>query len=490
MGVRSLARGAPDVCWVCEKPVAAKSMSTPLIPRSEGPSEFRQLMRLALPLALMQAGHSAMGAVDTAVVGRTGPVQLAGVGLGNGLFFAIAFFGIGLMMGGDPLISQAIGAGDSVRARRLYWQAVYTALAASLVLALPVLVAMRLLRPFGIPADVAASASSFMAWRIPGLAPIFLFYAARSYLQAVGRARWLLYVTLAANVLNLAGDLLFVFGGQGLPLWTGPLRAIPPMGAAGAALVTSATTLLEFAVLALVVSRVPLPGRTASGLHAPVAADIRHILRVGTPIALHLCAEVGVFALAGFLAGRFGAASLAAHQVALTYGSLTFTFAAGLGNAGSVRVGYAVGARDTPLARRTGLLAFAIGTGFMGCMAVVFLLFPRALVAVMTDSPEVARLAIPLLAITAVFQVSDGIQGVGAGVLRGAGDTHFTFVANVVGHWLIGLPVALLLGFVAHQGVFGIWWGLCAGLSAVAVALAWRFLWLSAREIQPLAAAH
>jgi MATE family multidrug resistance protein len=149
-----------------------------------------------------------------------------------------------------------------------------------------------------------------------------------------------------------------------------------------------------------------------------------------------------------------------------------------------------VGARDTPLARRTGLLAFAIGTGFMGCMAVVFLLFPRALVAVMTDSPEVARLAIPLLAITAVFQVSDGIQGVGAGVLRGAGDTHFTFVANVVGHWLIGLPVALLLGFVAHQGVFGIWWGLCAGLSAVAVALAWRFLWLSAREIQPLAAAH
>jgi multidrug resistance protein, MATE family len=447
-------------------------------------------MRLALPLALMQAGHSLMGAVDTAVVGHTGAVQLAGVGLGNGLFFAIAFFGIGLLMGVDPLISQAIGAGDPVRARRLYWQGVYTALLASLVLALPVLLAMRVLQPLGIPPDVAASARSFMVWRIPGLAPIFLFYAARSYLQAVGRARWLLYVTLAANVLNLLGDLLFVFGGQGLPLWTGPLRSVPAMGAAGSALVTSTTTLLEFGVLALVVRRVPLPQGTERGLHTPLPADLRHIVRVGTPIGLHLCAEVGIFALAGFLAGRFGAASLAAHQIALSYGSLTFMFAAGLGNAGSIRVGYAVGAADTPLARRAGLLAFAVAAAFMGAMAVVFLLVPHALVALMTNSAEVARLAVPLLAITAVFQVSDGIQGVGAGVLRGAGDTHFTFVANVVGHWLIGLPVALLLGFVAHQGVFGVWWGLAAGLSAVAVALLWRFLRLSAREIRPLAAAH
>jgi multidrug resistance protein, MATE family len=465
-------------------------MSPPLSPQPAAQSEFRALIRLALPLALMQTGHSAMGAVDTAVVGHTGLVQLAGVGLGNGLFFAIAFFGIGLMTGGDPLISQAIGAGDGVRARRLYWQAVYTALGAGLVLSLPVLLTIRLLRPLGIPADVAESASSFMAFRIPGLAPIFLFYAARSYLQAVGRARWLLFVTLGANVVNLLGDLLFVFGGQGLPGWAGPLRLVPAMGAAGSALVTSATTALEFAVLAWVVNRVPLPLGTARGLHAPLPGAIRQILRVGTPIGLHLCAEVGVFALAGFLAGRFGAASLAAHQVALSYGSLTFTFAVGLGNAGSVRVGYAVGARNTPLARHTGFLAFAIGTGFMGCMAVLLLLFPGPLVAVMTNSPEVARLAIPLLAITALFQVSDGIQGVGAGVLRGAGDTHFTFIANLVGHWLIGLPVALLLGFVAQEGVFGIWWGLAAGLSAVGAALAFRFWRLSSREILPLSEAH
>jgi MATE family multidrug resistance protein len=429
-----------------------------------------------------------MGTVDTAVVGRAGAVQLAGVGLGNGLFFAIAILGIGLLMGVDPLISQAIGAGDPIRARRLYWQAVYTALAASAVLTLPILGLPLLLAPLGIPPEVAESATRFMLFRVPGLVPLLLFFAARSYLQVVGHARWLFWVVVAANVVNLFGDLLFVFGGAGLPAWTGPLRWIPAMGAAGSAMVTSLSTAFEFALLARVVARVPLPGGPRTGLHAPLPADLRRIARVGIPIGLHLGAEVGVFALAGFLAGLFGAASLAAHQIALTYGSLTFTLASGIGNAASVRVGYAVGARDTPRARRTGLLAFGVGTAFMGCMALLFVLVPGALVGVMTDSAEVARLAVPLLVVTALFQISDGIQGVGAGVLRGAGDSRFTFVANVIGHWAIGLPVALLLGFVAHQGVIGIWWGLAAGLTAVAGALAWRFLRLSSHEIHPLAA--
>jgi multidrug resistance protein, MATE family len=465
---------------VCEKP-RAPAMSLPPTPARNDRSELRQLVRLALPLALAQAGHAAMGTVDTAVVGRAGAVQLAGVGLGNGLFFAISFMGIGLLMGADPLISQAVGAGDPVRARRIYWQAVYAAFAASAALAIPLL-----LVPLGIPPEVARSATRFLHFRIPGLLPMLLFFAARAYLQAVGHARWLLWVVILANVLNLGGDLLFVFGGAELPAWTGPLRCVPPLGAAGAALVTTTATAFEFGVLAMVITRVRLPGGPHRGLHAPLAGDLKSIARVGIPIGLHYTAEVGSFALAGFLAGLFGAPSLAAHQIALTYGSLTFTFAAGIGNAGSVRVGYAVGAGDSRAARRAGLLAFGAGAVFMGCMALLFLLFPRGLVAVMTDAPDIARLAVPLLMVTAVFQVSDGIQGVGAGVLRGAGDSRFTFVANLVGHWLIGLPVALLLGFTARWGVLGIWWGLAAGLSAVAVALLWRFLRLSSEEIQPL----
>jgi MATE family multidrug resistance protein len=189
------------------------------------------------------------------------------------------------------------------------------------------------------------------------------------------------------------------------------------------------------------------------------------------PIGLHFGAEVGIFALAGFLAGRLGAESLAAHQIALTYSSVTFTFAMGIGNAGSVRVGLAVGARDTPGARRAGLLAFAAGAAFMGVAAVTYLLIPGPIVATMTNSPAIAALAIPLFTVAAVFQISDGVQGVGAGVLRGAGEARFTFTANVIGHYLIGLPLALLLGFHLRWGVVGIWWGLAAGLTAVA----WRW---------------
>jgi MATE family multidrug resistance protein len=150
-------------------------------------------------------------------------------------------------------------------------------------------------------------------------------------------------------------------------------------------------------------------------------------------------------------------------------------------------VGLAVGARDTPGARRAGLLAFGAGAAFMGCAALTYLLFPGPIVATMTNAPAIAALAVPLFRVAAVFQVSDGVQGVGAGVLRGAGDSRFTFTANVVGHYLIGLPLALLLGFGLGWGVVGIWWGLAAGLTAVAVALVWRFLRVSGREILPLA---
>jgi multidrug resistance protein, MATE family len=458
--------------------------ASPIPPRSR--DELRILVHLALPLALAQAGQALLGLVDTAVVGRAGAVQLAGAALGNAVVFTMCIVGIGVLMGADPLISQALGARDEVRARRLYWQSLRVALAASAVLLVPTLALAYLLEPLGIAPDVASAARQFVWWRLPGIAAFLVFYAQRGYVQAAGAARALLWATVLANVLNLLGDLLLVFGGARLPAWTGPLRWIPAMGAGGSALATSLVQISEVLFLAWVIRQVPLPRRPPD-LHRRLREDERRILRVGVPIGLHFGAEVGVFALAGFLAGRLGAESLAAHQIALTFSSVTFTFAMGIGNAGSVRVGLAVGARDTPGARRAGLLAFAAGAAFMGVAAITYLLIPGPIVATMTNSPAIAALAIPLFTVAAVFQISDGVQGVGAGVLRGAGDARFTFTANVIGHYLVGLPLALLLGFHLRWGVVGIWWGLAAGLTTVAVALVWRFLRVSRREILPLA---
>ena len=172
--------------------------------------------------------------------------------------------------------------------------------------------------------------------------------------------------------------------------------------------------------------------------------------------------------------------------MALSLASFTFCFALGIGQAGSVRVGWNVGARDTPAARRSGLSAFAGGALVMSVAALSFWLIPAQLARLLSDQQEVIDAAVPLLWVCAFFQISDGIQGVGAGVLRGAGDTRFPFLANLVGHYAIGMPVAIVLAFWFGMGVIGLWWGLCAGLTAVAIALLTRFLRLSSREIVPL----
>ena len=449
-------------------------------------TELRELWKLALPIAIAHAGQSMMGVVDTAVVGRAGTEALSAVALSNAVFFAVSSFAIGLMMGVDPLLSQAFGARNASRARALLWQGSYLAVAAGVLLAVPLVVVPRVLPRFGVDFTELPLVQDYLTWRAPSLPLLLLFMTARSYLQSVARTSALVVATVVANVFNLGADILFVFGGEVLPAGFGPLRAFPALGVKGSALATLLCAGIQWAVVALAVHYVGVPGGKPSV--RPVKADLLQALWVGLPIGLHLAAEVGVFALAGVLARALGPESISAHQIALSYGSLSFTVALGIGNAGSVRVGWAVGAHDTPLARLSGFMAFASGAGFMALCALTFALFPLPLARLMGAPEEVIPMVVPLLMVCAVFQVSDGIQGVGAGVLRGAGDTRFTFVANLVGHYAVGLPVALLLGFGLGYGVTGIWWGLCAGLTAVALALIWRFERLSAGTLRPLEA--
>ena len=453
--------------------------------------ELRGLLGLAGPLAVTQAGLALMGLIDTAVVGRLGAGPLGAVGLANGLFFAVAVVGIGIMNGLDPLFSQALGAGDERRAGELLWQGAWLAVAVSAVLAVPLWFSPLILAPMHISPAIAADARAFLFLRLPGLLPILLFTALRGSLQARHVTRPLIVSTVVGNVCNLGLDVVLVFGGGVLPLWTGPLRRLPALGVAGAGLATTLCSVLQLLVLVEGLrseqrKRAREAAPVARPRRAPHAADLRVALRVGMPVGLQMGAEVGVFALVGLLAGRLGAEALAAHQIALSLASFTFCFALGIGQAGSVRVGWAVGAGDRAAARLAGLCAFACGVGFMSLAALAFWLFPAALAGLLTDQTSVVRASVPLLAVAAVFQISDGIQGVGAGVLRGAGDTRFPFWANLFGHYIVGLPIAVGLGFLLGRGILGLWWGLCAGLSTVAASLFIRFWRLSLREIVPL----
>jgi multidrug resistance protein, MATE family len=436
--------------------------------------EFRELFRLAVPLAAAQAGTQLMGLVDVAVLGRLGARELAGSGLANAIFFAFSVMGMGMVFGVDPLIAQAIGAGDRARARRVLWQGIWLSLIISAVLTVVLCIAAAAIPLIGAKEELVEPARVYLLIRITSLAPFLMFFVVRSYLQAHGRTRPMLIAMVIANVFNLIADIALVFG---VGDW------IPAMGVAGAAIVTVACTFLQLAIVGAAVRSIDVGEHVE---HRPDREAITRAARVGVPVALHMGAEVGIFALVALLAGRLGTLELASHQLVIGVASFTFTVALGIAAAGTVRVGIGVGARD-PLATRTaGHAAFAGGALVMGASALAFAIAPGAIARLITDQENVIAASIPLLMVAAVFQLSDGIQAVGAGVLRGAGDTKYTFYANIVGHWLVGLPVALLLGFRFGMGIVGLWWGLCAGLSVVAVLLFIRFEKLSRGVIAPI----
>ncbi len=431
-----------------------------------------------MPLAAAQAGTQIMSLVDLAVVGRLGARELGAAGLGNAIFFTISILGIGLNLGVDPMISQAFGAGDAVRARHVMWQGIWLALGVTAVLTVPLLFAPMLLSLFDVNVSVRPIATQFLLVRTAGLAPMLLFFVVRAYLQSQHITRPMVMAMLIGNVVNFVLDLVLVFG------W-GPF---PRMGAAGAALSTDIGSVLQLAIVVWTVKSIHLPPHDAGVLHHPKWAEIRQAIRIGLPIGIQMAAEIGVFVLVGLLAGHLGEIDLAAHQLVLSFAAFTFTIAVGVASAGAVRVGLAVGARDQPRTRTAGFAAIAGGIGITLVGAAIFALFPREVARLLTDQESVIAAAVPVLLIAAVFQLSDGLQAIGAGILRGAGDTTFPLASNLVGHWLIGLPIALYLGFHRNMGIVGLWWGLCAGLTAVAILLLLRFNRLSKTEIVPIRA--
>ncbi len=438
-------------------------------------AELHALLRLAVPLGLAQAGQALMGVVDTAVVGRLSPAAMGGVGLANGIFFALSTVGAGVMLAFDPLLAQAIGAREPDKAARLLRQGAWAAAICTVVLAPVVVAAVLALEPAGVTPNVAQAARTFMYWRLAHLPAHLLFILCRSWLQAQGTARALFGAMVAANLLNWGLDVLLVFG------W-GP---VPAMGPAGAGLASAICGWLQVLALLWFV-RQTAGGKGGADRWRFDREAQRKAFGLGAPIGLQMLAEYGVFTLVGVLAGRLGEAESAAHQVALTVSSFSFSLAVGIGGAVSTRVGWAVGAGDRVGARRAGLAGFAAGVMWMGFSALVFLLFPHALTRMMTDRPAVMPVAVALFAVAAVFQISDGLQAVGSGALRGVGDARLPFLANVFGHWAIGLPIALWLGSLRGLGIVGYWWGLSAGLTTVALSLVTRFVLVTRREIARL----
>ena len=435
--------------------------------------DLEAMLRLALPVVVVQVGMMLLGVVDTMVVGRLSSEALAAVALGHVAIIAVSSFGIGMLMALDPLVAQAVGAGDEIAVRRSIQRGMVLAIALMVpttLLLIPVETALTLLRQ---PHETVPIASAYVRICIPGILPYYGFAVLRQTLQAMGRLRPIVITIIVVNLFNLVADWALVFG-------AGP---IPQLGPVGSAWATTAARTLLFVVL-LIVARgeiTPLLGRLDRAVLR--LQPLWRTVRLGAPIGFQVQLELLMFTAIALLMGGLGTLQMAAHQVTINLASLTFMVPLGVSSATAVLVGRAIGARDDGGARRAAAAGLLIGAGFMTLMAALFIGAPRLLATAYTSVEEVVVLAALLIPIAGCFQIFDGLQVVAAGVLRGAGDTRAPLFVNIVGFWCLGLPTSLVLAFKLGYGPQGLWWGFVVGLGAVALFLISRVAWKFRGEI-------
>jgi MATE family multidrug resistance protein len=422
------------------------------------------MLRLALPVAAVQLGIMAMGVVDTIMVGHLSPAALAAVALGNLYFFIAGIFGQGTLMALDPVISQAVGARDEEAISRALQRGLVMALALSVFTCATFVPVEWVLLSLKQPPEVVPDAASYVRIAIPGVFPFYAFIVFRQSLQAMHRVAPVLWTVLLANLLNAGLNWVFIYGNLGSPA----------LGVAGSSIATSVSRwAMALAVLSISGRQVwhhLTPWRPETLAIEP----LRRMLQLGLPIGVQYLLEYGAFAAAALLMGVLGTTQMAAHQIAINLASFTFMVPLGVSTATAVLVGHAIGAGKEDQARRSAVAGIFIGASFMCASALLFHFFPTILARLYTGDADVILLAAMLIPIAGVFQVFDGIQAVAAGVLRGIGDTHAPAIINVVGFWLIGLPVSWGLAFRLGGGAVGLWWGIVVGLAAVALILLGR----------------
>jgi MATE family multidrug resistance protein len=404
-----------------------------------------------------------MGLVDTVMVGPLGPAAIAATGMGSSVFTAIVIFGMGLMLGLDAFVSQAHGAGDERECLLWLHQGVWLACGITPIVMMLTWVAYGTLDLWGLHPETRLLVGPYLRVIAVGALPLLLYAAFRRYLQGMHLVRPIMIALVTANLINAAGNWVLIYGNLGMPA----------LGVVGSAWATSAARVYMAAFLYLAIRR---EHRRRGHRHPRVdlgvdPARVRRLITLGFPAASQVTLEVGVFAAATALAGRLDPVSSGSHQIALNIASLAFMVPLGLSSAAAVRVGYAYGAGDSQSAARAGWTALASGGLIMAAIGLAFFLWPVSLLRVFSTDPRIVDIGVGLLAIAAAFQLFDGTQAVATGALRGISETRMPMLVNVVGHWVLGLPVGYALCFRFGWGVRGLWIGLSIGLVVAALVL-------------------
>lgn len=430
------------------------------------PRHLRDNFRLAYPVVISQLGHISVSVADSMIVGRLGKLPLAGVSLASSVFVVVLVIGLGISMGITPLVAQAAGRGKTHRLALLLGSGLSVCMVSGVVLAALGWASTWLLPHLNQPADVVRLASPFLRLLGISMVPLMLFQALRQFAEGMAFTRQAMVISLAANLLNILLNYVFVFGYFGAP----------NLGMIGSAWATLIARVVMAAWMAAWFWRAPRFAPYRARL-ASRFKHARHILNLGLPITGQMLLETGAFVFSALMMGWIGTTALAAHQIAINVASVTYMAASGIGAAATVRVGQYAGAGHVHELRRAAASALWMAFAFMLIMGALLVLARHALPELYVKealAADTRALAAQLLIIAALFQVSDGVQVTALGVLRGLHDVRIPGLISLIAYWVIALPLGYWLAFPLHMGAPGLWAGLLLGLTLSAGALSWR----------------
>ena len=428
---------------------------------------FFNTINLAYPVIIGQLGFIMMGVVDSLMVGTLGPAPLAAASLGNSLTIIVFIVGLGISFAVTPLVAISVGAKKYSECGVYFRQSLLVNLTVGIILMIVTIAGSELIIYFDQPLEVTMLAKSYTKILGLGAIPLMLFQTYKQFIEGLSIMKPAMIIAILANFVNAFVNWVFIFGKLGFP----------ELGLDGAGWATFSSRVFMAAVLMVYVMNKSNFKRYDVSFHFkninfPV---IKKILSLGLPSGFQYFFEVGAFSFAVIMIGWLGTDQLAAHQIAINLASISFMVVLGISMAGGIRVGNAVGEQNVKQVRMAGFTSIFLALCFMSFSGVVFIIFRGLLPTYYINDPAVTSIASSLLIIAALFQLSDGVQAVGIGILRGLTDVKIPTAITFIAYWIVGLPTGYLLGFILGFDVQGVWIGLLAGLTTSAILLTLRF---------------
>ncbi|MFP5081639.1 MATE family efflux transporter [Pedobacter sp. JCM 36344] len=430
---------------------------------------YKDNLHLALPIVVSQLGHTLVHLADSVIVGHfAGTIQLAAVSLVNSVFMLILVLGMGLSYGLTPLVARENGRQNFDECGKLLSNSLIINFITSIILyTLVHFGSLLVIDHIGQSQEVVAYAKPYLAYLGLSIIPLMIFQTFKQFTEGLGFTKQAMYISVWGNVINVIFGVIFVKG----------MFGIAPMGVKGVGLSTLIDRTLMAIVMVTYVMRSVHFKRYIQNFKFTFIDKIRsnRILQIGAPVALQYAFEISAFSGAAILIGTIGAVEQAAHQVAINLAAVTYMMASGIASAATIKTGNNLGKANFLDLRRSAIASYHVIIVFMSVTAIFFIFANNLLPYIYTEDQAVISIAAQLLIIAGFFQLFDGTQVVGLGILRGVGDVNVPTIITFIAYWIIGIPLAYVLGIVLKMGVNGIWYGLTFGLLTASILLFFRF---------------